>query len=162
SPAGRVPTVGRDEELSTLRAAVAAVAAGRGGTAWLEGEPGIGKSTLIAAVLAEARAGHCQAYRAVGDELGQRVPLRALTGALGPRLAAETGLPLDAESSGTDAAVPAAVERFLTLMDRLCADRPVVFVLDDMQWADEASLLAWHRLGLAVDQIPLLLVGAAR
>jgi DNA-binding CsgD family transcriptional regulator len=153
--------VGRAEELGALRAAVAAVAAGRGGTAWLEGEPGIGKSALVGSALAEARARRCQAYRAVGSELGQRLPLRALTDALGTRLASEAGLVLDA-GAGDEAAVPAAVERFLVLVDRLCADGPVVFVLDDLQWADEASLLAWYRLVLAVEQIPLLLVAAAR
>jgi DNA-binding CsgD family transcriptional regulator len=158
--------VGRDEELAALHAAVAGVAAGRGGTAWLEGEPGIGKSTLVAAVLAEAQARRCQVYRAAGDELGQRLPLRALTDALGPWLAADAGVLLDAvggdDQIGHESAVPAAVERFLATVDRLCADRPVVFVLDDLQWADEASLLAWYRLALAVEQIPLLLVGATR
>ena len=155
--------VGRDEELTALCAAVAAVAAGRGGTAWVEGEPGIGKSALVASVLEQARTVRCQAYRAVGDELGQRLPLRALTDALGPRMAAQAGVLLHADGGVQDeAAVPAAVERFLVWVDRLCADRPVVFVLDDLQWADEASLLAWYRLDRAVEQIPLLLVGAAR
>ena len=162
SPVPGVPLVGRDEELTALCAAVAAVAAGRGGTVWVEGEPGIGKSALIGSVLAAARERQCQAYRAVGDALGQRLPLRALTDALGSRLSGEAGL-LDAGGwVEQEAAVAAAVERFLALVDQLCADQPVVFVLDDVQWADEASLLAWHRLDLAVDQIPLLLVGAAR
>jgi predicted ATPase len=151
--------VGRAEELTALRTAVAEVATGRGGTVWVEGEPGIGKSALIGSVLAEARERRCQTYRAVGDVLGQRLSLRTLTDALGSRLSGEADL-LDVggwvEHEG---AVAAAVERFLALVDRLCADRPVVFVLDDVQWADEASLLAWHRLDLAVDQIPLLLVG---
>jgi DNA-binding CsgD family transcriptional regulator/tetratricopeptide (TPR) repeat protein len=162
SPQLRVPLVGRDEELTALHATVAAVVAGRGGTVWLEGEPGIGKSALIGSVLAEARERQCQAYRAVGDVLGQQLPLRALTDALGSRLSGEAGLLDMGGWVEQETAVAAAVERFLVLVDRLCADRPVVFVLDDAQWADEASLLAWHRLDLAVGQIPLLLVGAAR
>jgi DNA-binding CsgD family transcriptional regulator len=155
--------VGRGDELATLRAAVAALAAGRGGIVWLDGEPGIGKSALVGYALEQARGLPCQVFRAVASELGQQLPMRALTDALGTRLAAEAGLPLvEGESGEAQASVPAAVERFLALVDRLCADRPVVFVLDDLQWADEASLTAWYRLSLAVQQIPLLLLSAAR
>src|SRR6185437_1039138 len=79
-----VPPLGRDEEIATLSTAATAVAAGRGGIVWIEGEPGIGKSTLVNAALAAAADVRCRSYRAVGDELGQRLPLRALLDALGP------------------------------------------------------------------------------
>jgi DNA-binding CsgD family transcriptional regulator len=58
--------------------------------------------------------------------------------------------------------VVAAMERLLGEVDRLCAESPVVLVAEDLQWADEASLLAWHRLSRAVGQMPLLLAGSAR
>ncbi len=32
----------------------------------------------------------------------------------------------------------------LLVVDRLCAESPVVLVAEDSQWADEASLLMWH------------------
>jgi DNA-binding CsgD family transcriptional regulator/tetratricopeptide (TPR) repeat protein len=175
---GTVPPLGRDSEFATLTDIVATVAAGRGGIVWIEGEPGIGKSTLVNAVLAEASRLHCQVHRAVGDELGQQLPLRALIDALTPDAASEitTLLQSDTPSNvgttagteptgdlipGTDA-VPAAIERFLVLVDRLSAVAPLVLAFDDLQWADEASLVTWHRLSLAVDQIPLLLVSASR
>jgi DNA-binding CsgD family transcriptional regulator/tetratricopeptide (TPR) repeat protein len=47
-------------------------------------------------------------------------------------------------------------------MDRLCATQPVLLAFDDLQWADQATLLVWQRLGAAVDQIPLLLVSGCR
>jgi DNA-binding CsgD family transcriptional regulator/tetratricopeptide (TPR) repeat protein len=149
--------VGRDGELAALRAALRALAAGRGGVGWIEGEPGIGKSTLLTAVLQDAAG---RVFRATGDPLGQRLPLRPLTEALGAELAGEVAALLDTavDESG---AVPAAVERFLTVVDRLCA-APVVLAFDDLQWADEASILAWHRLSLAVNQMPLLLLSACR
>lgn len=176
---GTVPPLGRDEEFETLAGAVTAVASGRGGIVWLEGEPGIGKSTLVTAAFGEARRLRCRAHRAVGDELGQRLPLRALIDALAAEseAAAEIATLLQTEAGGqpvggpdadtgglapgTDA-VPAAVERFLVVIDRLCAVAPLVLAFDDLQWADEASLLAWHRLSLAVDQIPLLLISSCR
>jgi transcriptional regulator with AAA-type ATPase domain len=40
--------VGRDREVVRLRALVAELASGRGRSVWIEGEPGIGKSALLA------------------------------------------------------------------------------------------------------------------
>jgi DNA-binding CsgD family transcriptional regulator/tetratricopeptide (TPR) repeat protein len=161
-----VPPVGRDAELAVLREAVAALKAGRGGQVWLEGEPGIGKSTLLARALGAAAARNCQVYRAVADPLGQRLPLRALVDGLGPDRAAHVVALLnsgDAQGQlGGSGTVPAAVERLLSIVDRLCATAPVLLAFDDLQWADEDSLVTWWRLGMAVGQLPLLLVSACR
>ena len=59
-------------------------------------------------------------------------------------------------------AVLAGVERMLARVDRLCAVSPVVLVAEDLQWADEASVLVWSRLARAVGQVPLLLAGSFR
>ncbi len=158
--------VGREGELVVLHQAVAALVEGRGGQVWVEGEPGIGKSTLVTEVLTEAATRHCQAYRAVGDPLGRRLPLRALTDGLGSAPAADVVALLNSGDArvqlGGSGAVPAAVERLLAVVDRLCAAAPVVLAFDDLQWADEASLVAWRRLGTSVGQLPLLLVSACR
>jgi DNA-binding CsgD family transcriptional regulator/tetratricopeptide (TPR) repeat protein len=139
---------------------------GRGGQVWIEGEPGIGKSTLLAGTLADASVRGCQVYRAVGDPLGVRLPLRVLTDGLGPDPAAEVVALLNSgdarDQLGGSGAVPAAMERLLSVVDRLCTAAPMVFALDDLQWADEASLAVWRRLGMAVGQLPLLLLSACR
>jgi DNA-binding CsgD family transcriptional regulator len=62
---------------------------------------------------------------------------------------------------GPDSAL-AAVERLLALVDDLCAASPVVLVVDNFQWADEASMIVWNRLAHSVDQLPLLLVAVCR
>lgn len=46
---------GRDRELSTLRTALDGALKGRGRLVLISGEPGIGKSTLAQALVAEAR-----------------------------------------------------------------------------------------------------------
>jgi DNA-binding CsgD family transcriptional regulator/tetratricopeptide (TPR) repeat protein len=56
----------------------------------------------------------------------------------------------------------AMVEGTLAIVDRMGTAAPVVLVADDLQWADETSLLAWHRLARTVERLPLLLVGAYR
>ena len=38
----------------------------------------------------------------------------------------------------------------------------MVLVAEDLQWADEASLLVWHRLVRAVAQMPLVMAGSCR
>jgi predicted ATPase len=55
-PIDRLPDwVGRAPELATLRAAAEALRRGEGTVVWVEGEPGIGKSSLVAEALAAAR-----------------------------------------------------------------------------------------------------------
>ena len=149
--------VGRSDELAELRNMIEEVRRSRGGSVVIEGEPGIGKSALVRATLAHAPAMGIQVWRTAGDELSQQFPLRALTACFGDGIPAAL-----TETSGFGDPVPAAIERLLAHVDRSCAKSPVVLVLDDLQWADEPSLLAWHRLSQAVDQLPLLLMAAAR
>jgi DNA-binding CsgD family transcriptional regulator len=163
--------VGRDHEIALLTGAVADVAAGRGRSVWLEGEPGIGKSTVLTAGLAEARRSGCEVFWESADETRRRFPLWVLLDCL--RVGSRSTDPVRAEiaallrgegSTGLTPEDTAAVvaERLLVLVDRLCAVSPVVLVVDDLHWADEASLAVWGRLHRATSQLPLLLVGASR
>ncbi len=164
--------VGRAAERELLTNLVRDVAGGRGRALWVEGEPGIGKSSLLAVGLSNARKLGCETAWCAADELSQQLPLRLIMRSLPPKSGwldaaiAEISTLLQAKAgtgvvSGIDP-IPAAVERLLALVDRLCAERPLVMVVDDVQWADDASLLVWHQLALGVGQLPLLLVAASR
>jgi DNA-binding CsgD family transcriptional regulator/tetratricopeptide (TPR) repeat protein len=161
---------GRDRELATAGELVTALAGGRGGLAWIGGEPGIGKSALADVITARAAAAGCRVFRGGGDELAQAFPLRLMADCLGisersadPRQVMIARLLRgEASDSGAIDAVLAASERILELVDRYCADRPVLLAAEDLHWADEPSLLVWNRLARATDQIPLLLIGTTR
>jgi len=167
--------IGRDAELAVLAELLADTAAGRGATVLVEGEAGIGKTALLEAGLANAQALGCQVLRGACDELTRRFPLSALLSALGahedsadPRRAAAAralSSPGNAEGLGARLAagdpVMAAVEQLVGLVDRLCADGPVILLVEDLHWADEASLVLWHRLSRAAAQLPLLLAASA-
>jgi DNA-binding CsgD family transcriptional regulator/tetratricopeptide (TPR) repeat protein len=153
--------VGREDEVGRLHRMVGGLVAGRGGVVWIEGEPGIGKSSLICA--ASAQAAGCQTYLATGDEFNQRLPLRALLDCLDAGAERELLAPAhQADGLPPGDPVPALVERLLALVDRLTAGAPVLLAFDDVQWADEASLLVLRRLARATAQMPLLLVVAGR
>jgi DNA-binding SARP family transcriptional activator/tetratricopeptide (TPR) repeat protein len=130
--------VGRAAELAHLRERVRLLQSGHGGVVWIEGESGIGKSELLGVALTGVERRGVQLGWAVADELSGRFPLQVVLECLG----------LD-RSSGEP--VPALVER-------ICAVAPAVLVIDDLQWADDASVQVWQRLSEATRRLPLLLV----
>ncbi len=149
--------VGRGHQLEVLHGLLAEVKASVGGVVLVVGEQGVGKSSLLRAGLGGAEGQGCRLLWGVADELGQQIPLWLMTEIVG---AAEGGSAGSAMLAGD--AVAAGVERLLAAVDRLCAESPVILVVEDLQWADEASLLVWHRLSRAVSQLPLLLAGSCR
>lgn len=162
--------IGREGELDRLGALVRLAAGGRGGLGWVQGESGIGKSALVAAATARASESGYLVLRGGADELTQAFPLRMMADALGvstqaaDTARAEIGRMLRGETVGSRTVDPvlAAAERLLELVDRLCAESPVVLVTEDLHWADEQSLLVWNRLARGVDQIPLLLLATSQ
>jgi DNA-binding SARP family transcriptional activator len=133
--------VGHKEELAVLRTALTGVLAGRGGAIWVDGEPGIGKSALVAEALSGVPLPMKRLRWASAQELDSDLPMRFIHDCLG---------------------VTGDAETVLAHVERLCADGPLVVVADDLQWADEASVSTWWRLARHVDRLPLLLIGCAR
>jgi tetratricopeptide (TPR) repeat protein len=162
--------VGRDSEMAMLTGLIKQVLRGHGGSMLIEGEPGIGKSALVRAAVAGAPEAGCQVFWGAGDELGQGMPLlpfldglRVREPSANPRRQAIVRL-LRGEGGtdrGTD--VPAVLaEQLLALITEQCAVRPVIVVIDDLQWADPASVALWGRLARSAGQVPLLLIGMTR
>ena len=163
---------GRDDELTVLRNLLARLAGGAGSAVLVEGEPGIGKSALLRRALGAAGGERFRLPWAASDELGPRNPLQLNRECLAGARPAPPGAASDPAALGDERAVTGPVpsgdpvlaetERVLAEVERLCAQSPVVLVTEDLQWADEASLLVWQRLARAVGQLPLLLAGTYR
>ena len=168
TPAGAL--VGRHSEMALLTGLIKDVARGRGGSVLIEGEAGIGKSTLVRAAIAEAPEAGCQVFWGAGDELGQALPLLPFLDALrvrepatNPRRNTIVRLLRGEVSTDRGTDVPAVLaEQLLALVAEECAVRPTILVIDDLQWADPASITLWGRLAGSARRVPLLLVGMMR
>ncbi|MGY1808266.1 AAA family ATPase [Blastococcus sp. SYSU D00669] len=142
--------VGRAAELAAIAATLDGARAGRCRALLLEGEPGVGKTTLLDAAVARADGFRCLRTTGVEAELGLGhagllellTPLRALL----PELPVPQARALAAALGWADG--PAAGERFLVaaatmaLLARAAEDDPVAVVVDDVQWVDRESARA--------------------
>jgi DNA-binding CsgD family transcriptional regulator len=120
----------RDRTLEALERAVTEAAAGRGSVALITGEPGIGKTSLVRAFAAGAAERARVLLSACDDLMAPRTlgPLRdAAAGSDGPLAAAL------AEEGSVDAV-------FGALLEELAAQPPTVLVVEDLHWADDATL----------------------
>jgi DNA-binding SARP family transcriptional activator len=153
------PFVGRAEALARLSSAWAAAQAGGPGFAVVVGEPGIGKSRLAAQFAAEVHAGGAAviAGAAQEEQLWAYQPIvDALRPAAGDELPVVTGLVDDA------VAWAQLHERLASLLEQASGGRPLLLVLDDVQWADPDTLAFLRTVagrGLAV---PMLTLATAR
>ena len=168
TPAGAL--IGRESETAMLTGLIREVAKGRGRSVLIEGEPGIGKSALVRTAAAEAPEVGCQVFWGAGDELGQALPLLPFLDGLhvrersaNPRRNTIVGLLRGEVTADRGTDVPAVLaEQLLALVAEQCAVRPTILVIDDLQWADQASITLWGRLARSARQVPLLLVGMMR
>lgn len=181
-------TVGRERELAALDALLAQARAGMGGVACLTGEAGVGKSRLVAEAVARAGALGFALLRAQCYEPDHALPyaallelLRAEIGPLLPDAAQQRLGPLAPHLIGLlpeyaallpQLAPPAAltpqderqriVQAFVQFFALRSAAGPLLVVVEDVHWADEASLAVLLALARRLRPWPLLLLVTAR
>ena len=136
--------VGRDLERELLARLLAGVEAGVGRVAWVKGQPGIGKSTLLASAGHAARARGWRVVVGHGEQTRERFALAAFLGPLADLPWAATIVAelseLSDVSGGTDSlalapvdARVAAVSAVAAWLERLAGEAPLVVMLDDVQ-----------------------------
>lgn len=183
-----LPFVGRTDELDSLTAFLRRVRDGRPGAALVQGGAGVGKTRLVKAACATAGDDVTWA-RGTAFELETSTPYGVFAEALAPlvRSIEEHRLEVLTRGWSHELAVllpgvlppPEAGDALRTLTSdeaihrlrwilrdfllRLATQRPLVLVLDDLQWADEASLDLLHFLTRSLeDDVPLGILGAMR
>lgn len=164
--------IGRRDEQAALDQALAATYHGTAGIVLLAGEAGVGKTRLLEACLArtdllvlkgQANEVATPPYGPIAAALRAYLRARpgglAACGPLAPYLAMllpELGVPPD----HTDPAV--LIEAICQAFAAIARTTPVVLVLDDLQWADNATLELVPTMANALAQERLLIVGTYR
>jgi DNA-binding CsgD family transcriptional regulator/tetratricopeptide (TPR) repeat protein len=184
TPTSATPLVGRGAETSALTAALADADAGRGRTFLVVGESGIGKTHLVASIaeLATQRGFTVAIGRSYPVETG--VPYAVFSDALLPLLRAVEpsvltlltrggtaelmqlfpALDQGAKTSSTVRGDPAELKarllwNFSQFLSRFAAKRPLLLVLENLQWADSASLEMLHFVARQISNDRVLIVG---
>jgi predicted ATPase len=159
---------GRDRELGTVTGLVGQLGADRGGALVVRGEPGIGKSALLAAVRAGAGERGLRVLSAVGVQSEARLPFAGLHQLLRPVLPRAGQLPTRQRAALLSAfgmSDEAAAELFLIGLAALevigdaAESSPVLAIADDAHWLDEPScaVLAFVARRLAAEPVLMLI-----
>ena len=168
-PPGRPVLYGRAAELAAIDRLVVAARAGGGGALVIRGEPGIGKSALLA--YAGQRAVGLRVLHVVGVEGESRLAYAALQQLLHPLLGRAGQLPGPQARAlrvavGLEAGPPP--DRFLvgmatlTLLSEAAEDRPLLCLVDDGHWGDAPSLAVLGFVARRLETEPVALLVTMR
>jgi DNA-binding CsgD family transcriptional regulator len=160
---------GRQGECETLSRLVASVQAGRSQVLVLRGEAGIGKTALLEFLADSARG--CQVGRAAGVESELELAYAGLHQLCSPYLDRIGALPAPQRSAlGTAFGLQPgrAPDRFLlglavlTLLSEVAEEQPLICMVDDAQWLDQASAQTLEFVARRLAAEPVGLVFAVR
>ena len=151
------PLVGRDHLLDELTAAAHAAARGEGSVVLLTGEAGIGKTTVARAVAQRVREqlaiswGACSPDNTAPPFWPWRALVAVSSSERGDDAEQAVGAPRYEQLSALRAELLGAV-----------AAQPRVHVIEDLQWADVASVLLLAHVAEAIADIPFLVLATVR
>nr|MDT0660465.1 LuxR family transcriptional regulator [Micromonospora sp. DSM 115978] len=164
------PLVGRGRQLELLDAALGRVAAGGFAVVQICGDPGVGKTRMLAELAHRAAAAGLRVGSGAGTQFERSVPFAIYTEALGVAIDG-TAPPPDRPDGGPEPGTPngpeppapvSPADRFrihTAVRGRLTG---VALLLDDLHWADQASLELTEHLIRKPPPTPALIAVAYR
>ncbi len=164
------PLLGRDAETTLLRELLDRIESS-GSALVIHGEPGIGKSRLLAEATALARERAMRVLSATGVQSEARLAFSGLHQMLRPVRSRAAALPpvhraaLDAAFGLGDGPPP---EHFriamavLDLLSEVAVDEPVVLIADDAHWLDRATSDVLAFVARRLESDPIVLLAASR
>jgi DNA-binding CsgD family transcriptional regulator len=160
---------GRDVERSTIKGLLDSARAASGGALVLRGPAGAGKTALLNDAIASANG--MRVLRTTGVESEFELPFAALHQLLRPALSRLSGLPepqAEALAAAFGQRASSQDNRFLVsvallgMLDELASGSPVLCIIDDAQWVDDASASALGFAARRVEADRIALLFAAR
>ena len=163
--------LGRDPELKRIGGLMARAREGSGGALLFVGEPGIGKTSLLAEAAAEAAG--MRVIEAAGIESEANLPYALVGEAVTPLLDGIDELPEPqagairaalalAPSPEAPASRFATCAAFLGLLTRAADREPVLMVVDDAHWLDASSAECFAYAARRLESARVALLVAAR
>src|SRR5690349_16794417 len=162
--------LGRAGELAVITAAAEEVSR-RGSAVVIDGEPGIGKTTLLAAAAEWAQTHGFRVLSCAGVQCQSGVgyagvhelvhPILGFTQALPPHQGAAVRAVFGLADAASSTPMLIGVS-LLGLLEEAAAAQPLMLIVDDAQWLDESSLQCLTFVGRRLTSAPILLLCAAR
>ena len=162
--------IGRNDELARLRHVIDSIE-DEGASVLVRGQPGVGKSSVLRAAAAMADGHGASVLQTSGVESQAMGPFAGLRQLLRPLEAHVEALPVvqrAALSTAFGARQGPPPEIFLTALAALtlvvdaAAARPVVLLVDDVQWLDEATVEVLAFVARRLRQDPVIMISAVR
>ena len=150
---------GREDEQQAVSDLVRRARKGRGGVLLIEGEPGMGKSLLLSEAARVAHAENVSLIAASADELSRFMPLEPPFAALNE---APATLADEATLRGITGLPMWLVAALRARLESRASTGPLVVSMDDLHWADPATLQALRTLPWQLSSYPLSWILARR